>query len=124
MKVAHFKRYAIIALGSIIPTVIITIIFIFISSLSYSYIFSLVQLIINIVLLPVIIIGFDITMREFRKSQDTPDLDLMWEVSPGKLEKSINIDYVTLPHQHARLVVVNNGKAVAVWYVAYFDLPN
>jgi hypothetical protein len=77
----------------------------------------------SVLLLPTVIVGFSIAMREFKRSQDIPILDLVWEIEPGKYDKSIKLDNGLNINQAARPVVVNNGKAVAVWYVVHFDIP-
>jgi hypothetical protein len=91
--------------------------------LSYGDTFSLGQFILDLILLPTVIIGFFIAVHEFRKTQHTPDMDILWETEPGKYHKVLVIDAQQYKQQGARPVIVNSGKSVALWYIIQFDVP-
>ncbi len=88
--------------------------------------YSYKQLFADILLIPIVVIGFYLAIREFRKSQEKPDLDLWWEITGEKL-KSTTIKY----HQHEpithisrSLLITNNGNAVTSWFKVTFCLPS
>ena len=94
--------------------------------------FSLCQLLVDALLLPVAIVTFIMAANEFKKAQRSPELDVCWEVEPGKIEKRIQLSVplptgtLSKPVEHDRAVrpvLVNRGKAVAVWYMLSFDVP-
>ena len=53
--------------------------------------FSLGQLVVEILLIPIVVIGFYIAVYEFRASIQTPKLDLFWEPQTNRYEKSVSI---------------------------------
>lgn len=95
-------------------------------------IFSLGQLLVDALLLPVAIIGFIMAADEFREGHTSPELDLGWEIKPGETARTITLK-VPLPQavppdqvvhdRGIRPVLINTGEAVAVWYMVSFDVP-
>lgn len=81
---------------SITISLIIVLLLIFIISLSSAIfsigdMFTFGQLLVEIVLIPIFIIGFAFTIVEFRKSQETADLDIYWETNSGQETKQTTI---------------------------------
>jgi hypothetical protein len=97
-------------------------------------IYSLGQLLVDAILLPVAIYGFIMAAEEFRKARMVPRLDLFWEVEPDKTEKEITLRVAPLPtigfqpeeeggDLGIRPVLINSGQAIALWYMLSFDVP-
>jgi hypothetical protein len=89
-------------------------------------IFSLGQLLVDAVLLPVVIIGFLMAVEEFRKSQARPDMDLYWEAEPNGTVKELVLEAPPRGNAnlHFRPVLLNTGNAVGVWYMLNITLPD
>lgn len=85
------------------------------------------QLFADWILLPTVIVGFWLTIREFRQSQITPKLEIFWNADAGViladdlfiLQANDNDDmYYTL-----RLHIHNIGELVTIWYRIAIDIP-
>jgi hypothetical protein len=88
-------------------------------------IFTLAQLSVELILIPTVIIGFIVTIIQFRASQELAKPQLYWKTKIGNFVKSIDL---TVPRgtgivQTPRLVIRNEGKAVTTWYLVRFDIP-
>lgn len=76
--------------------------------------FSLGQFVVAILLIPIAIIGFDTTIKEFRKTHIASDLDLCWKTDDGPFTKSISVDrYIG---QSFGLVLLNKGDVAETVY--------
>lgn len=88
-------------------------------------VFSLGQLLVDAVFLPVAVIGFFMATEEFRKTQATPDLDLHWQPEPGITVKEF---VARMPAFGSKtnwkpLVLSNKGNAVSTWYLVKIQIP-
>lgn len=87
--------------------------------------FSLGQLLVELMLIPTVIAGFYFTAIEFRASQQTPDLHLYWELQDKQLK---NTSILKMPPGNGRgrtprLIVKNEGKSITTWYLIRLDFP-
>ena len=87
-------------------------------------IFSLGQLSVELILIPTVIIGFVVTIIQFRETQETAIPRLYWEVNNGSFVESIDL---VLPPGNGRartprIVIRNEGKAITTWYLIKFEI--
>ena len=89
-------------------------------------VFSLGQLLVDAVLLPVAIIGFVMAMEEFRKAQAIPELSLYWETESGEIAKELKLKIPSNggKSEHIHLALRNEGRAVGLWYLLNFKIPD
>ena len=89
--------------------------------------FSLGQLVLDALVLPVAVVGFVVTINELRKAQAIPRLALYWESEPGVVDRELSLPLPRHPGPASsvggRLVAMNEGNTVAVWYSIHFDVP-
>lgn len=88
--------------------------------------FSLGQLSVELILIPTVIVGFVVTIIQFRASQETATPRLYWEVHNGSFVESIDL---VLPPGNGRartprLAIRNEGKAITTWYLIQFEIAN
>jgi hypothetical protein len=94
-------------------------------NLSLGDFYSFGQFWIEFILMPVVLFGLYKTYRELKESQARPDIKIYWEPITNDLRESLEIE---LPSGHGarqtpRLVVKNEGNAIARWYLIRFDIP-
>lgn len=125
MNNKHARRVLLILM--IYFVIAISIFWILTRYFSISDVASVGQLCFEILLFPTVIIGFWITIEEFRKSQVLPKLSLFWkgdrtidlEDDCLVLETSIH-DVKTF---YLRLYVKNDSASMTTWYRLSFDIP-
>ncbi len=87
--------------------------------------FVLGQFLMQILVLPIAIIGFFWTFHQIRKAQEVTDLHLYWSTGVNKKEEELPLKIpksdITLP---ISLKLLNEGHLVAVWYLVEFRIPN
>jgi len=85
------------------------------------------QLILDLILLPTVIIGFVMAIKEFRKSQALPNLELLW--SGGMTVTREGKPFILEASEHREknfpllLHVKNDGTSIATKYRIRFDVP-
>lgn len=85
---------------------------------------SLGQLNSELILIPIVILGFITTIIQFRASQETAIPKLYWEINNGSFVEAIDL---ILPSGNGRartprLVIRNEGKAITTWYLIQFEV--
>lgn len=85
------------------------------------------QLFADVLLFPTVFVGFWITITEFRKSRDLPDLKLLWQGDVAtKIEKDsfvLETSKYDVKTFFLTLFVKNDGMSMATWYRISFDVP-
>jgi hypothetical protein len=86
------------------------------------------QLFAEVILLPTVIVGFWITIQEFRKSQTGPILVLEWTGDVAtRLEKGVLILEMSehcVSKYHLNLLLRNEGQSISTWYRIAFEVPH
>jgi hypothetical protein len=77
---------------------------------------ALLQLVVDLSMVPITVIGFVILIGEFRKSQAAPKLDLTF----GNAAKEIPLDNSTT----ITFYMHNTGNAIATWYSVDIQIPD
>ena len=89
---------------------------------------SVGQLFADVLLFPTVIIGFWITITEFRKSQATPKLTLTWHGDVSTYPDGDSLVIETPKYGDKRvwlmLFVKNESKTMTHWYSISFDIPS
>lgn len=83
------------------------------------------QLIADLVLLPIVLIGFRMAILEFRAVSERPTLQLEWDVSHSRSKGTSTAREPSTPNQATihGLAIRNSGPAVAVWYEVTLRIP-
>ena len=84
------------------------------------------QLCFDALVLPTAAIGFIIAVREIRKAQRAPKLDLRWQHWMKGLTTSIDTYDLHEPddgHDFGKVVLVNEGSSIAIWYLVQMEIP-
>jgi hypothetical protein len=87
--------------------------------------FALGQLLVEFFLIPVTILGFAVTVTEFRKSQQTAELDVNWMLNGGQLTKIVNnLEYPESGNfLTPQIVLTNSGNTPSIHYQINFEFP-
>lgn len=78
-------------------------------------------------LFPTVIIGFYIAIKEFRKSQSLPKLEIFWSGDAGVIKDEnafiLPAHDTSLASYRLLLHVHNTGELITIWYRVAVDLP-
>jgi hypothetical protein len=118
------RKYIVI---SLLVIIILIILFQIAFKLQPGESFSLGQLIIDAILLPIAITGFIFALTEFRVNQQIPKLNLYLEEQNGIFVKSIIVSKPSggdvVSEYRLKLVLKNEGGVVTTWYLVQFEIP-
>lgn len=111
----------------VVILVIVLLIFQYLLNLNLDQTISLGQFLIELMLIPIVIIGFLFAMDEFQASQQVAKLSLSWESKTGN-----NSDFLVLSIPildgaaniwEPRIIINNSGKAVSNWFLIRLEIP-
>jgi len=79
-------------------------------------------------LLPVALFGFLYATEQFRRAQETPDLDLFWPDEAGGTTKQMTVKTRFKPKTKSwifplRFALLNRGPVVCQWCMLEFEIP-
>jgi hypothetical protein len=109
--------------------VILAVVAIYVLSKFYSIsdISGIGQLVIDILLLPTVIIGFYITIVEFRKAQEKPQIELQWfgDIATTKEGENFILEYSTSNTKEYFLYIhaINTGRVMTSWFRIEVKVP-
>ena len=122
------KRYRLLIIISILFILLTAAIYFIIESKVGKDISGDIQVILEIIGLPIIIIGFYIAIEEFRRTQLIPDLRLYWQGDAATQYEGENIIvYEHSPYYEKKyylhLYIQNKGNILGNWYRIQFEIP-
>lgn len=121
------NRVALYAIVYFILLIILYIVLVSILKVSENTVTSVGQLLADWLLLPTVIFGFWLAIREFRESQVRPILKIFWSWDRGVLQDGNCLILETSEHSMRRyqllLHVSNKSEIFVIWYRITVDLP-
>lgn len=90
--------------------------------LQWEAIIAIGQLCLGLYILPITVFGFLFAFQELQRNLATPKLALYVDLFPGLTDR-MSIEPGKQSHP-LRLVLKNDGNAVAVWYILNFQIPS
>ena len=86
--------------------------------------FVLGQFLMQILVLPIAVIGFFWTVHQIRKAQEVTDLHLYWSTGVDQREREVPLIIPsTSVERPLRPELYNTGHLVAIWYFLEFRIP-
>lgn len=92
--------------------------------------YSFGQFLVELILIPIVIYGFimakeelEIAVKQFKISQEKPDLDLYWKTGEDQRSNKLELKIDSRGLIPFKPELFNNGDAIAIWFMVQISIP-